>query len=133
MYSTLYLYAMSRFANALAMIALLIIEASIFGGAGVLLYLRSQNVSAVGASDKKLYLIVACVMIGFGLLFNMILWCCWTTMKIAIALVDATADFFAATKRIIFVSLFYFLVTVITLIIGLVGMALVATLNPIVP
>jgi len=121
---------MSRFANALAMIALLIIEACIFGGAGALFFLRSQpNVSD---KDKKIYLAVACAIIGFGLLYNLVLWCYWTTMKIAIALVDATADFFAATKRIILVSCFYFFVTIIATVVWMVGMALVATLNPIV-
>jgi hypothetical protein len=122
---------MSRFANALAMIALLIVEAGIFGGAGMLFFLRGQpNVSD---SDKGAYLWAACSLLVFGLLYNMVLWCYWTTMKIAIALVDATADFFAATKRVIFVSCFYFFVTLIVTLFWLVGMSLVATLNPIVP
>ena len=113
------------------MIALLIIEAGIFGGAGLLFYLRSQP--SVSDRDKKGYLIAACSILVAGLLYNMVLWCYWTTMKIAIALVDATADFFAATKRVIIVSCFYFFVTIFVTVFGLVGMAMVATLNPIEP
>lgn len=54
-------------------------------------------------------------------------------MKIGIALVDATADFFVATKRIILVSCFYFFVTILVTLFCFVGMALVASLNEIKP
>lgn len=40
-----------------------------------------------------------------GLIFDLLLWCYWSSFKEAIAIVDATADFFVATKRIIFVSI----------------------------
>lgn len=40
--------------------------------------------------------------------FNVCLWCYWPELKMAIAVIDATAEFFVATKRINFVSIMYF-------------------------
>lgn len=65
------------------------------------------------------------------LLFNCLLCCFWKSIKIAIALIDATADFFAATKRIIFVSLVYFVVTIVVFIVWMAGMACITSLNTI--
>jgi len=45
------------------------------------------------------------VFVIIGLFFDLMLWCYWSSFKEAIAIVDATADFFVATKRIIFVSI----------------------------
>lgn len=42
------------------------------------------------------------------LIFNCVLWCKWKQIKIAIAVIDATADFFVTTKRINLVSVGYF-------------------------
>ena len=42
------------------------------------------------------------------LVFNFILWRKWKQIKIAIAVIDATADFFVATKRINLVGITYF-------------------------
>jgi len=40
--------------------------------------------------------------------FNVVLYCKWKQIKIAIAVIDATADFFVATKRINLVGITYF-------------------------
>ena len=42
------------------------------------------------------------------LAFNTVLYCKWKQIKIAIAVIDATADFFVATKRINLVGITYF-------------------------
>lgn len=41
-------------------------------------------------------------------IFNLVLFCKWKQIKIAIAVIDATADFFVATKRINLVGIVYF-------------------------
>lgn len=43
----------------------------------------------------------------------MVLFCRWRQFKLAIAVVDASADFLAATKRMAFVSVFYFVVSLL--------------------
>lgn len=42
------------------------------------------------------------------LMFNCFLYCYREQFKIAIAVIDAAADYYAATKRLILVSLFFF-------------------------
>ena len=46
-------------------------------------------------------------------IFNLVIWCKWKQIKIAIAVIDATADFFVATKRINLVSIMYFIMMVV--------------------
>jgi hypothetical protein len=43
-------------------------------------------------------------------IFNCMLYCFYTQFKVAVAVIDAAADFFASTKRIIFVSMAHFVV-----------------------
>jgi hypothetical protein len=49
----------------------------------------------------------------FGLICNCVLYCNWESFKISVALVDAAADFMVSTKRLVFVSAFYFAVSLI--------------------
>lgn len=41
------------------------------------------------------------------------LYCYKDKLKVAIAVIDAAADYYAATKRLIFVSLFYFMLHIL--------------------
>ena len=65
----------------------------------------------------------------FFIIFNVILYCKWKNIKIAIAVIDATADFFMNTARINLVSAMYFMLSAIwfviwlALVIGMLGMA----------
>lgn len=55
--------------------------------------------------------------VAFGiiafLLFNCMLYCYREQFKVAIAVIDAAADYYAATKRLIFVSLFFFVLHIL--------------------
>lgn len=62
-------------------------------------------------------------------LYDLTLWCCWKKIEIAIALVDATADFFAATKRLILVSVLYFFVSLMVFALWLAGIIGIMSLN----
>lgn len=66
-------------------------------------------------------------------MFNLVLCCQWKNFKVAIAIIDASADFFAATKRIILVSVAYFLLSLVVLGIFGVGAAFIVSLNDITP
>jgi len=63
------------------------------------------------------------------IVFNVILYCKWKNIKIAIAVIDATADFFMNTARINLVSAGYFMLCAIwfviwlALVIGTLGIA----------
>ena len=47
------------------------------------------------------------------LILNCMLYCYKDKLAVAIAVIDAAADYYAATKRLIFVSLFFFLLHII--------------------
>jgi hypothetical protein len=79
--------------------------------------------------EKMKGMMMICVGVIFLVLFNGILYCKWKNIKIAIAVIDATADFFMKTHRINFVSSFYFMVSAIwfviwmALVVGMLGIA----------
>ena len=124
-YSILYIYALSRFANCLAKFSVLVIELGFIGGIGASI-MMSKN-----ASSKSGYYIAAGVVGLMFLMFNMMLWCFYKQFKVAIAVVDATADFFAATKRIVLVSVIYFFVTLIVIVVWFAAFGCTLSLNTI--
>jgi hypothetical protein len=83
----------------------------------------------ISAHRKKVSIIVGISMAVAWLIFNCMLWCYWTQVKVAIAVIDATADFMASTKRMFFVSIYSFIILLGTCITWFVGAACVASLN----
>lgn len=65
------------------------------------------------------------------LLFNVLLCCFWNKVQVAIAVIDATADFLVATKRLVLVSIFYFFVAILYLVFWSVAAVGVVSLNEI--
>lgn len=65
----------------------------------------------------------------FLVIFNGVLYCKWKNIKIAIAVIDATADFFMKTPRINLVGAMYFVISAIwfciwmALVVGMLGIA----------
>lgn len=126
-YTMIYLYAMSNFAHIIAYIAIVMLEIIFVAGMGACIYGATRVSNPTG------------MWIGFGvtlacfLLFNCMMWCYWSKMKVAIAVIDATADFMVATKRMAFVTVFYFFVGVLVFIIWGVGFVGVIAMNEIEP
>ena len=128
-YSILYIYAMSRFADCLAKFAILIIEVCLAGSAGLCFYARGLD--GVTDNQKHGYLIGGAVIAVVFVLMNMLLCCFWKQVKVAIAVLDATADFFAATKRIIFPSIIYFAIIFVIVAVWFAAVGCIASLNTI--
>lgn len=59
-------------------------------------------------------------------------WCKRHSLETAIAIIDASADFFVATKRLVLVSVMYFVISVIFVIVWLVALLCVASFAEIV-
>jgi hypothetical protein len=55
-------------------------------------------------------MIAGCVLGAFAVLFGCLITCGFKSLKIAIDVIDASADFLASTKRIIGVPMFFFCV-----------------------
>lgn len=128
------MWFMSTFPSFLVYISIIVLEISFIGGGGFLLYKGLTHDSNLPEdADTKGYLWSGIAILLSGLLFNLMLWCYWTAMKVAIAIVDATADFFLATKRLVFVSIFYFFVMIMVFSFFLMSMLCIASNQTIVP
>jgi len=68
-----------------------------------------------------------------GLLFMICLCCGFSSLKQAIDVIDASADFLAKTKRIIFVPLGYFVITMIVVALWMVATVCVFAMAPVRP
>ena len=111
----LYIYIMSLFAEYLAWGLVGLTQIALFGASIVFFVLRSS----ADDGDKK-GLLAAGITAGlFGVLFLILIVCGYNQLKTAIDVIDASADFLAKTKRIIFVPISYFFVTMIVLSIWL--------------
>lgn len=126
-----FIHLMSHHAEALAKLNVFIIQVLMIVGIAYS-FQQTKNLEITEKSRNIAWLIFG-VGIVFFTLFNLVLICNWKNFKVAIAIVDASADFFAATKRIILVSVFYFFVSLIVLAIFGIGAALVFSMNDIKP
>jgi len=127
--SILYIFMMSRCANCLAFLSITVIEICLAGGTGACFFMRTDlNTSE---SEKSGWLVGGICLALLFCLFNLALCCLWRQIRIAIAVIDATADFFAATYRIVLVSLSNFVISLIVILLCSAGLALVMSLNEI--
>lgn len=81
-------------------------------------------------SNNQFYLL--CAIIGFGLMAFIFLCCVvvgWKSLKLAIDVIDASADFLWKTKRIILVPIFYFFVTLLIFFLWLGAFICVLSMN----
>ena len=77
-----------------------------------------------------MYLLIGTI--GFAILaclFACLVYCGYSSLKLAIDVIDAAADFLAKTKRIILVPVLYFFLTLIIIMIWASAMVCVASMN----
>lgn len=125
-YTLGYLYAMSSCAHVLAYIAIGLLELLFVAGMGAAAYAATRG----GNGSKGAWITVA-VLFLFFLIFNLMLWCYWSKVQIAIAVIDATADFMVATKRIALVTIYSFVLTIIVFVVWALGLVGVVAMNEI--
>lgn len=93
-----YIYLMSRQTVILAYISVIGLEICYVAGIGANLYFYSKGYHGC---------LIGAICVGFlALVFNCMLYCYKDKLKVAIAVIDAAADYYAATKRMILVSVF---------------------------
>jgi flagellar biogenesis protein FliO len=61
------------------------------------------------------------VLLLCGALLLCQIWCYRNSLETAIAIIDATADFFIATKRIVIMSMMYFVISFVAFLIWVVA------------
>ena len=101
LFSLIYIYMMSRFPTFMCYLAVILVEVAII----VFMIIAPNNYYRIGLG-------------AFFLLFNCVLCCLRNKFALAIAVIDASADFLAATKRIILLDLFSGLICAIVLFWG---------------
>lgn len=109
--SSMFMYLMSKCARCLAMTGVAILLLSFFGGGGACFYFAISGASENDA--KTALLITGGVLVFFGLCTMCMIWCNRNSLETAIAIIDASADFMFDTKRLVIVSIMYFIVAMI--------------------
>jgi len=72
-----------------------------------------------GKDDSMVYMAAGIVFAILAFIFLLLVWCGFSSLRTAINVIDASADFLAKTKRIIGVPILYFFLTVIFVMIWL--------------
>lgn len=93
---------MSRQTELMVKISIVGMEIVYIAGIAGGLYLYSKFPTQPGG-----LIVAACFGFVF-LIFNCMLYCYRDRLKVAVAVIDAAADYYAATKRLILISLLYF-------------------------
>jgi len=145
-YSFVFIYLMSAFAEPIAWICIVLAQVGFVCGAVFGWMFRAEekvrsdaNWSAWTEEERKssqntqnLMLLVSIVFAVVSLAFMCCVVCGFRSLKLAIDVIDAAADFLAETKRIIIVPVLYFLLIIIAIGIwfgGFVGVYSVGTIT----
>lgn len=130
--SFLFMWLMSKCARCLALFGVAVMLLSFFGGGAACLYMGLTDSVTTAATDQSTtnmgLLITGGVLLFFGLCTACCIWCNRTSLETAIAIIDASADFMIDTKRLILVSVFYFILTMIIFFMWLFSVACVFSL-----
>jgi len=76
-----------------------------------------------------MFLITGSILAVLGLMLVCCVYCNRNSLETAIAIVDASADFFMATKRIVLVSTIYFIISMLFFLLWIAGQICVMSLN----
>ena len=77
----------------------------------------------------KLLLTIGIICGVLGVLFMISVCCLFHSLKVAIDVIDASADFLAKTKRIIILPVFYFIINLIVVLLWISAFTAVTTLS----
>ena len=126
-YTIIFMYALAYCTTCLAFISIGCIELCFIGGMGSAVYFANDTNNPDPSGFWGMFG-------GFllaWLIFNLMLFCCWKKVKVAIAVIDATADFLVATFRLAFVNMTFALLLVIYLIVATASVLCVMSMNEI--
>jgi choline transporter-like protein 2/4/5 len=113
-YCLAYIYLLSAFAEPIAWAMIVLVQLGLIGGAGFGITQYLYIKASVGSSQNEgAFLAMGVVFSILAFCFAIAVYCGFNSLRIAINVIDASADFLAKTKRIIAVPIGYFFVTVI--------------------
>ena len=111
-YTIIFMYALAYCTTCMALISIALIEVILLAGAAAAAY------NGVNGNPYHLgtYWGIFGALIAVWIIFNACLCCCWKKVAVAIAVIDATADFMVATFRLSFLSALYSILFAIYLV-----------------
>lgn len=127
-YTIIFMYALAYCTNLLAFLSIACIEICLLGGMGGSAYYAT---SVTGEEIPDPYWAMFGTFLFLWLLFNCLLCCCWKKVKVAIAVIDATADFLVATFRLSIVNFLYAFLTCIYIVVFVASVMAVISMNDI--
>jgi len=153
-YCFLFMAIMSAFAEYISWICIVLVQLGLIAGAVGCFLLRTASKETydaeeaevkAGTAEEKLehdknfkstqmWLMVG--MVTFGVLalgFLCCIVCAYKSLKLAIDVIDASADFLNGTKRVIFVPVLYFFLTLLVVAVWLGALMLVLSVNDVTP
>lgn len=125
-YCLLYIYLMSAFAEYIAWAMVAIVQLGLIAGGifciGEFLAIKSNVSNQEGGatetqkSKETMFMALGVIFSLAACIFLLCIYCGFNQLRIAINVIDASADFLSKTKRIIGVPILYFFVTIIVVI-----------------
>lgn len=128
-YSFVFIYLMSAFAETIAWMCIILVQIGLIGVSAIMWTYRTDEiknffdnspnwtVKQVEVSQQRQtgFLILTAAFAAFSLFFACCVFCGFRSLKLAIDVIDASADFLAGTKRIILVPILYFVLILVTI------------------
>lgn len=148
-YCIVYIYLMSAFAEPIAWFCVLVLQIFLLGSTGALWMVRQskiehhlemlengtwtagaqQDLDAIQLEQGMLGLVAIVGLLACG--FFCCVCCGYKSLKMAIDVIDASADFLAKTKRVLLVPGLFFVLQIIVVTIWIGAMLCVASMNEI--
>jgi len=145
-----YIHLMSAFAETISWICIILMQIGFCGATYVFWQLREDSIAKFAellagngagvdltkkseeASNEQMILLGVCIAFGaVAMGFFCCICCAYESLKFAIDVIDASADFLAGTKRIILVPALYFFLTIVSIFVWAGCLACVVSLNDI--
>ena len=133
-YSLAFIYLMSIFGEVLSWIIIVLIQVGLIAGSivGIYAFAKSGEIFAVGdTTSPSIALTLGIVLAILSVIFLCMLCYGFRSLKTAIDVIDASADFLAGTKRIILVPVLYFFVTITVIFLWLLALACIYSIGTI--
>jgi solute carrier family 44 protein 1 (choline transporter-like protein)/choline transporter-like protein 2/4/5 len=131
-YCILYIYILSAFAEYIAWALIGFIQIALIGVSGLSI-VTYMSLRGTNDPNEKNALIGSVAFPILALMFCVAVWCGFNSLRIAINVIDASADFIAKTKRIIGVPVLYFFVTLLFVLVWLFCVMSINTIGDITP
>jgi hypothetical protein len=148
-FSIAFIYLMSAFAEQISWLCIFVLQIALLGSTVTLYMFRQEKIQhhlemleqglfeAESTSDKDLSaeernLLILMIISGLMAFFFFCCVCCgFSSLKMAIDVIDASADFLAKTKRIIFVPCLFFILQLILILVWIGAIMCVVSMNEI--